>query len=68
MLPRLSSLFDSQPLSSVIEIISKNEFKRPIYADNAVSTIKSLDSKIFMTIRTTCFEKESQINKKIETI
>lgn len=37
LLPYLSGKFDCQPLSDVVDIISKDTFIRPIYAGNAIS-------------------------------
>lgn len=43
-------------MSNIIAIKSNDSFLRPIYADSAITLIKSLDKIKFMTIRTTCFE------------
>ena len=41
----------------MIGIISPDTFVRPIYAGNAVATVKSHDSVKFLTVRTTAFDK-----------
>ncbi len=53
--PRLAALLDINPLSDIIEILNKDTFKRPIYAGNAIATVKLHDSIKLLTIRTTCF-------------
>jgi electron transfer flavoprotein alpha subunit len=54
-------LLDVQPISGVIKIVSSDTFIRPIYAGNALATVKSTDSVKLITIRTTAFEAaESQ--------
>jgi len=60
-LPRLGALLDVQPISGVSKIVSSNTFIRPIYAGNALATVKSSDNVKLITIRTTAFEAaESQ--------
>ncbi len=53
--PRVSALLDTQQISDVIKIESADTFVRPIYADNALATVKSLDARKVLTIRTTTF-------------
>ncbi len=43
-------------LSEVMEVVDADTFKRPIYAGNAIQTVKSKDSVKIMTIRTSNFE------------
>ena len=43
ILPRLSALLDVQQISEIIEIISEDTFKRPIYAGSCIATVKSND-------------------------
>jgi electron transfer flavoprotein alpha subunit len=57
LLPRLAALLDVAQISDVIEIQSQDTFKRPIYAGNAIATLKSKDGKKLLTIRPTAFEK-----------
>jgi len=60
-LPRLGALLDVQPISGVSKIVSSDTFIRPIYAGNALATVKSSDNVKLITIRTTAFEAaESQ--------
>lgn len=69
-LPRVAAKLDVAQLSDVIEIISTDTFKRPIYAGNAIATVKSLDPIKVMTVRTIAFtaaEKASG-SAPIETI
>lgn len=39
-LPRLAALFDSAPMMDVLDVVDENTFKRPMYAGNAIATMK----------------------------
>ena len=54
--PRVAATLDVSQISVVIEIISPDTFKRPIYAGNVIATVQSLDSIKIMTVRGTAFE------------
>jgi len=56
ILPRLSALLDVQQISEIIEIISEDTFKRPIYAGSCIATVKSNDSIKVITVRATAFD------------
>ncbi len=56
IMPRVSALNDSQQISDISGIIDSETFIRPIYAGNALATIKSLDKVKFITVRSTAFE------------
>lgn len=67
--PRVAGLLDIQQISDVMEIMDSSTFKRPIYAGNAIATVKSNEEKKILTIRTSTFEKaELDNNAEIETI
>ncbi|MAJ82669.1 MAG: electron transfer flavoprotein subunit alpha [Legionellales bacterium] len=55
--PRAAALLDIGLVSDVIEIKSKDHYKRPIYAGNAIANIKDTQKKKMLTIRATAFEK-----------
>ncbi|MFI4962466.1 MAG: electron transfer flavoprotein subunit alpha/FixB family protein [Legionellales bacterium] len=55
ILPRLAAKLDVAQISDVTTIIDKTTFEHPIYAGNAIETVRSLDAQIVMTIRTTAF-------------
>jgi electron transfer flavoprotein alpha subunit len=55
--PRVAALLDVMQISEVLSIESDGGFTRPIYAGNAIATVKSSDAKQVLTVRTTAFEK-----------
>ena len=57
ILPRVAALLDLSQISDIVEVISADTFKRPIYAGNAIATVKTSDAKRVITVRTTAFEK-----------
>jgi len=56
LLPRLAALLDVQQLSDISGIIDGDTFERPIYAGNAIATVKSTDARKVITVRTTAFD------------
>lgn len=60
VLPRVAALKDVSQLSEVIAVDSPETFKRPIYAGNAIATVKSDDPLKVMTVRTTAFDAVEQ--------
>ena len=59
ILPRAAALLDIAQISDVISIESGDTFKRPVYAGNAIATVKSKDSIKLITVRGTAFEPAS---------
>ena len=60
IMPRLSALLDVQQISEIVDVIDSDTFDRPIYAGNAIATVKSNDSIKVITVRTTAFEPASK--------
>ncbi|WP_404374710.1 electron transfer flavoprotein subunit alpha/FixB family protein [Vreelandella aquamarina] len=60
VLPRLAALKDVSQLSDIIAVESADTFKRPIYAGNAIATVKSDDALKVITVRTTAFDAVGQ--------
>jgi len=56
-LPRLAAKLDVQPIADVISVDGDDTFTRPMYAGNALSTVKSKDSVKVLTFRPTAFEE-----------
>lgn len=54
-MPRVAAKLDVQQISSITGVESADTFVRPIYAGNAMATVKSTDSKKVVTVRTTAF-------------
>ncbi|TMP44774.1 MULTISPECIES: FAD-binding protein [unclassified Pseudoalteromonas] len=55
-MPRVAALLDVAQISEIIDVIDADTFKRPIYAGNAIATVKSLDSKKVITVRASSFD------------
>jgi electron transfer flavoprotein alpha subunit len=55
VLPRVAALLDVMVISEVTAVIDAATFERPIYAGNAIQTVRSSDPVKVMTIRTTGF-------------
>ena len=58
--PRVAALLDVMQVSDIISAESADTFTRPIYAGNAIATVKSNDAKKVITVRGTGFEKASR--------
>ena len=67
--PRVAALLDVAQVSDIIEVKAPDTFVRPIYAGNALETVKTSDKKIVATVRTTAFASaEEGGSAAVETI
>ncbi|MEO7635302.1 MAG: electron transfer flavoprotein subunit alpha/FixB family protein [Sphingomicrobium sp.] len=55
--PRVAALLDAMQISDILSVEGEDTFTRPIYAGNAIATVKSKDAKKVITVRGTAFEK-----------
>jgi len=55
--PRVAALLDVMQISEILSVEGEDTFTRPIYAGNAIATVKSKDAKKVITVRGTAFEK-----------
>jgi electron transfer flavoprotein alpha subunit len=55
VMPRVAALLDVAQVSEIIEVLSPDTFKRPIYAGNAIQTVQATDAKKVITVRTASF-------------
>ena len=55
VLPRVAALLDVMVMSDVTAVVDGDTFERPIYAGNAIQTVKSVDGKKVFTVRTAAF-------------
>ncbi len=60
ILPRAAALLDIQPVANVMRIVSPDTFARPVYAGNAIKTVKSKQPLHILTIRPTNFTAASR--------
>ncbi|MDQ0390990.1 electron transfer flavoprotein subunit alpha/FixB family protein [Labrys monachus] len=55
VMPRIAALLDVAQISEIVEVVSPDTFKRPIYAGSAVQTVQSADDVKIVTVRTAAF-------------
>ena len=56
IMPRVAALLDVMQISEVTKIVAPDTFERPIYAGNAIQTVRSKDGKRVITVRTAAFQ------------
>jgi electron transfer flavoprotein alpha subunit len=56
VMPRVAALLDVMVISDASAVVDADTFERPIYAGNAIQTVKSSDAKKVITFRTSTFE------------
>lgn len=56
-MPRVAAKLDVMQISEISEVVAPDTFVRPVYAGNAMMTVKSSDAKKVITVRPTTFEK-----------
>ena len=56
IMPRVAAILDVMQISDIIKIEDANTFQRPIYAGNALSTVRSDETVKIITVRSTAFE------------
>ena len=54
-MPRVAALLDVMQVSEITKVVAADTFERPIYAGNAIQTVKSNDTKRVITVRTSTF-------------
>ena len=59
ILPRAAALLDVAPISDIIGVESADTFVRPIYAGNAIATVRTSDAKKVVTVRVTAYDAVS---------
>lgn len=69
LMPRVAAMLDVAQISEITTVESADTFVRPIYAGNALATVKSADPVKVITVRTTAFDAVNAGNAaKIESI
>ncbi len=56
VMPRVAALLDVMVISDISGVVDADTFERPIYAGNAVQTVKSSDATKVITVRTSTFD------------
>jgi electron transfer flavoprotein alpha subunit len=56
VMPRVAALLDVMQVSDITKVVAPDTFERPIYAGNAIQTVKSSDPKKVVTVRTSTFQ------------
>ena len=56
VMPRVAGLLDVMQISDIIKVVAPDTFERPVYAGNAVQTVRAHDKKRVITVRTAAFQ------------
>jgi electron transfer flavoprotein alpha subunit len=56
IMPRVAALLDVMQISEISKVVGPDTFERPIYAGNAIQTVRSKESKRVITVRTAAFQ------------
>lgn len=56
VMPRVAALLDVMQISDITRVVAPDTFERPIYAGNAIQTVKSSDARKVITVRTSTFQ------------
>jgi electron transfer flavoprotein alpha subunit len=56
IMPRVAALLDVMQVSDVIKVVAPDTFERPVYAGNAIQTVRSPEAKKVITVRTAAFQ------------
>ena len=56
VMPRVAALLDVMQISDVTKVVAPDTFERPIYAGNAIQTVRSTERKKVITVRTAAFQ------------
>lgn len=59
--PRVAALLDVMQVSDILSVEGPDTFTRPIYAGNAIATVKTSDRKLVITVRGTAFAKTASV-------
>jgi len=68
VLPRVSALLDSQQISEITAVVSSDTFKRPIYAGSCIATVKTLEAKKIISVRSTAFDGVTSSDNAAEIV
>ncbi|HEX3710321.1 MAG TPA: electron transfer flavoprotein subunit alpha/FixB family protein [Pseudolabrys sp.] len=60
VMPRVAALLDVMQISEITKVVAPDTFERPVYAGNAIQTVKSTDAKKIITVRTSTFQAAAQ--------
>jgi electron transfer flavoprotein alpha subunit len=56
VMPRVAAMLDVMQISDISAVVDAETFVRPVYAGNAMATVKSSDAKKVITVRQTAFD------------
>jgi electron transfer flavoprotein alpha subunit len=56
VMPRVAALLDVMQISDIIKVVAPDTFERPVYAGNAIQTVRSAENKRVLTVRTAAFQ------------
>ncbi len=64
VLPRVAALLDAAQISEITAVVDADTFVRPIYAGNALATVRSADPMKVITVRSTAFDAASDVDAR----